>query len=139
MAAAIVILLFFGLGVLAGWLWGSSPEITVQSPPTIIMGKTPEPEIIYGDVEEVTVYLAKDKARVQWDSFPSSVKVFSHGPDTPSWHGKHFLSCEQAFAECGDCLLESVVASRIAGKYFQHFKLTPLKLAKPKVAKGRGK
>ena len=96
-----------------------------------------DPEVIYGDAEEVMVYQARDKSYVSWLKLP--FRHFDNPPKAPDWHDKYFLSCEQAFAECGDCQVDAAKARRIAGKYFEHFDLKPLKLTKPKVAKGARK
>lgn len=93
----------------------------------------PFDQYVYGAAEEVEIYVAEDpKARI---------RAYCLGPiKLADWHGRGFLTCSQALAECQGANVSAVKLWKIAGNYYNSPNLRAITVQpKPKVAKGKRK
>lgn len=115
---------------LFGWYFGRKPE-------PVEVEKVVTKEItILGAPEKATLFLTQDPGYRRALGWPYG--NVQNMPQPAEWHGRYYLTCEQAFAECPGAEVHRVERWRVGEVFVSELKVETLVVQpKPKVPKGK--
>jgi len=109
--------------------------LTDRLEPEVRVEKVVEQQDVYGDAIKVTLFRADDPRKELWDRAVAFAVPVDYEP--AAWHGSHFATCAQAFAECPGANVVEVNVWRVGDAYYQTPRLSRIKVQpKPKRPKG---